>query len=175
MTNNEVLRLGRAKNAVLTFLEKSLYVPKIYLNAQWDSQQLDVLAIDRDGVGDVHAVLLFPSECPKDPDGLVHTLNYRIQPLIERFQQIPAQFKYIGAVDVSPYGGVAMPGVPPAMLEESYAPDGLGRISFLSIDFPTNGEPIVKSLFKPERFRARIAKLADEYVQQHSADWEIRP
>jgi hypothetical protein len=32
----------------------------------------------------------------------------------------------------------------------------------------------VKLDIKPERFRAKIAKLAGDYIQQHEADWEIR-
>jgi len=27
---------------------------------------------------------------------------------------------------------------------------------------------------KPERFRAKIAKLADDYIQQHEPDWQVR-
>jgi len=51
----------------------------------------------------------------------------------------------------------------------------LGRIGFLSVhSLVKNGEPQVRVVFKPERFRAKIAKLADEFVQQHEADWEIR-
>ena len=59
MAINEERQLGRAKNAVLSFLEQRLSIPKIYIDATWDGHHVDVLAINRDGVGDVHAVLLF--------------------------------------------------------------------------------------------------------------------
>ena len=55
----EQLQLGRAKNAILAYLEKTLYVPKIYIDASWDGHTVGLLAIDRDGAGDVHVVTLF--------------------------------------------------------------------------------------------------------------------
>ena len=61
MAMNEERQLGRAKNAVLSFLERGLSVPKIYIDTTWAGRHVDVLAIGRDGVGDVHAVLLFPN------------------------------------------------------------------------------------------------------------------
>jgi hypothetical protein len=39
---------------------------------------------------------------------------------------------------------------------------------------PTDGDPKVDIEVKPERFRASIGKVADEYVAQHEPDWEIR-
>ena len=61
MNDLGVRQLGRAKNAVLGFLEKNLYVPKIFLDATWDGHKVDLLGIDRDGAGDVYAVLFVPS------------------------------------------------------------------------------------------------------------------
>lgn len=174
MTTNHELRVGRAKNAVLDFLEKSLYVPKIYINALWDGSPVDVLAIDRDGAGDVHAVMLFGSDVSSDRDTVAQRLSDAIQPLFAHFEKIPAQYKYLAAVDLTTQGAIALPGVPPDVLEESYSPDGLGRIGFLSVNFVQGTDPVVKSVLKPERFRAKVARLADEYVQQHAADWEIR-
>jgi hypothetical protein len=57
MTINEEQQLGRTKNAILAFLERRISIPKIYIDAIWDGHQVDVLAIDRDGVGDVHAAM----------------------------------------------------------------------------------------------------------------------
>jgi len=59
MIANEQQQIGRAKNAIMFFLERNLIVPKIYVDADWGGHHVDILAIDRDGVGDVHAVLLF--------------------------------------------------------------------------------------------------------------------
>jgi len=174
MAINEERQLGRAKNAVLSFLEQRLSIPKIYIDAEWASTHVDVLAINRDGVGDVHAVLLFALKLPSDDGTIVDYLTQAIEPLIERFHEIPAQYKYIAAVDVSAQGDIVLPGIPHPTTDKSFSPDGVGRIGFLSINFPAGREPQVQVVFKPERFRAAIAKLANEYVQHHEADWEIR-
>jgi hypothetical protein len=171
---NEERQLGRAKNAVLSFLEQRLSIPKIYIDANWDGRHVDVLAINRDGVGDVHAVLLFALNLPSDARTAVEHLTQAIEALIDQFLSMPAQYKYIAAVDVSAQGEIALPGVPHPLVDKSFSPDGIGRIGFLTVNFPAGREPQVLVEFKPERFRAAIAKLADEYVQHHEADWEIR-
>jgi hypothetical protein len=73
-------------------------------------------------------------------------------------------------------GGDALPGLPHPIVEKSFSPDGVGKIGFLAIPFRQGQEQESEAriVFKAERFRAKIAKLADEYVQQHEADWEIR-
>ena len=108
MLNEEKKRLGRAKNAVLGFLKQRLSIPKIYIDAEWGGTAVDVLAINRDGVGDVHAVLLFPNDCSSAQTA--DSMAAAIESVIDRFDQIPAQFKYIGSVDVSPSGGALVPG-----------------------------------------------------------------
>jgi len=44
----------------------------------------------------------------------------------------------------------------------------------LSIEFLPDLDAEAKVVFKPERFRAKIAKLADDYIQQHEPDWQVR-
>lgn len=48
----------RARDAVARFLIRRLTVPRIYFEARWPlaDSPVDVLAIDRDGVGDAHVV-----------------------------------------------------------------------------------------------------------------------
>lgn len=175
-TTEEKQQLGRAKNATLTFLEQRLSVPKIYIDADWDGSHVDVLAIDRDGVGDVHVALLCIRKRFEDQSLNIVDQARNIDELIDRFAGIPAQYKYVAIVDVlrgasaysEPFGLSSL------LLEKSLAPDGIGRIGFLKIEVPFVGDPKVNMEIKPERFRATIAKLADEYVTQHSADWEIR-
>jgi hypothetical protein len=174
MTINEEQQLGRTKNAILAFLERRISIPKIYIDAIWDGHQVDVLAIDRDGVGDVHAVLIFSRNYFSD--GLLNIVHegQSIASLMGRFEAIPAQYKYIAVADLDPGRYRAPFGVADTLLERSFSPDGLGRVGFLTIAAQTEGEPKVTMEIKPERFRAKIAKLADEYVQQHEPDWEIR-
>ncbi len=50
--------LGRAKNAVQDYLIHKLLFPKVYLDAEFNGKKVDVLAIDREGTGDVHAVYI---------------------------------------------------------------------------------------------------------------------
>lgn len=174
MTTNEERQLGRAKNALLPFLERRLSVPKMYIDAVWDGQKVDVLAIDRDGVGDVYAVLLFPLRY--FPDGMLDIVGKAkaIEGVIERFESIPVNYKYGAAIDIDSYHNAATFAVSDSLLERTFSPDGIGRIGFLTVDSDQGEEPQVRVRVKAERFRARVAKLADEYVQQHEADWEIR-
>jgi hypothetical protein len=174
MTTSEEIQMGRAKNAVLSFLEDRLIVPKIYLDADWDGRKVDVLAIERDGVGDVHAVLLFANRYKHDgelDDGHQWEMENK---LLNEFANVPAQYKYIGVVDGQSDRKRVSFLLVTTINDKTFAPDGLGRTGFLQIDVTTDGESQVKVEIKPERFRAKIAKLADEYVQQHEADWEIR-
>jgi hypothetical protein len=173
MAHSEDMQLGRAKNAVLDFLEQSLSIPKIYIDAEWDGHRVDVLAINRDGVGDVHVVLLFPRAYFDDGSFDMVRHAKAIEGLIERFQEIPAQYKYVAAVETKNLNGAPF-GVSAGLMDRSFSPDGIGRVGFITVDAPLEGAPQVKIEVKPERFRAKIAKLADEYVQQHEADWEIR-
>lgn len=172
--NWEARQLGHAKNAILQFLEKKLVVPRMYIDASWSDQSIDVLAVDRDGVGDVHVVKLLPVDVPGESGVAVNYLIEKIDPLLDFLISIPAQYKYIAPVDISLGGRNPFPGLPHSLSDRSFSADGLGRIGFVAIDFITDGEPSARLIAKPERFRAKIAKLADEYVQQHEADWEIR-
>jgi len=174
MEINEERQLGRAKNAVMSFLEHHLSIPKIYIDATWDGHPIDVLAINRDGVGDVHAVLLFTSKYGKNGSLIAGCELEDLGRLIETFSHIPANFKYIGAVGK---GSGRLHG--PLRLVEKYhdaafSSDGIGRIGLLSVDLIGEDDVRVTVETKPERFRAKIAKLADEYIEQHEPDWEIR-
>jgi hypothetical protein len=178
MTTTETnQQLGRSKNAMLTFFERRLSVPKIYVNAQWNGKHVDVIAIDRDGIGDVHVALLF-ARGQGGPDGMASNLVEKFQwdETIEDFKSIPAQFKYACPTDfespktIEPSGSI----LPTDFLKRALASDGLGRIGLAHIAVPVLDDPSVELLIKPERFRAVVGKSADEYVAQHSADWEIR-
>jgi hypothetical protein len=188
MITAEERQLGRAKNAVMFYLERNLIVPKIYVDADWGGHQVDILAIDRDGVGEVHAVMLFP--CTYKEDGILDRVAYGLglNALTDRLAGVPANYKYIAAIEVkvrkfdreaniSEVVDVAtlVEMGTESFGEKSFSADGMGRIGILSVR-PSGNDGEVKATLetKPERFRAKIAKLADEYVQQHEADWEIR-
>jgi hypothetical protein len=174
MTTNVQQQLGRAKNALLSFLEHRLYIPKIYLDADWDGHRLDVLAIDRDGTGDVHAVLLFPLEVTAD---LQQTLATRLEhetARVAEFAEIPAQYKYIACALI---GSGFMEGLVDRnyrAVDDLLAEDGIGRIGLVTVERFERPEPHVTLDVRPERFRAKVAKLADSYIEKHEADWQIR-
>lgn len=174
MTTNEQRQLGRAKNALLAYFERRISVPKIYIDADWDGHPIDVLAIDRDGVGDVHAVLLFTRTYFNDGQLNLVDEAEAIDGLIDRFQGIQAQFKYVAVVEPDISHSVAPFGLSQILIDKSFSPTGIGRIGFILIDSPLEGEPRVNVQIKPERFRAKIAKLADDYIQQHEPDWQVR-
>lgn len=187
MIVNDQQQLGRAKNAVMFFLERNLIVPKIFVDARWEEQQVDILAIDRDGIGDVHAVLLFQSRFNESNSSL-DDAHYAqaIDLLLNKLSTIQANYKYIGVIGsfyeypaLEPHVTLKLKSrylIPnaPEIMAKSFSPDGLGRVGLLAINRSQGDEAEVRLDLKPERFRAKIAKLADEYVQQHEADWEIR-
>jgi len=175
MSTDERKELGRGKNVVLEFFERKLHVPKIYLDAAWDGDQIDVLAIDRSGVGDVHAVLLFPRPYTTDGRLDLESQESRIDHLITRLKSVTAHFKYIAAVETQRQADWrAIFRISNSQTERIFAPDFVGRIGLLHIDAPEDGEPRTEVVLRPERFRAKVSALADDFVMQHTPDWEIR-
>lgn len=166
---NEQIVIGRAKNAMLSFFEQRLSVPKIYLDADWDGQKVDVLAIDRDGIGDVSvAIVIEVVEAAKQP-----------LELIARLRSIPAHFKYLVVVADD---FTALDTEDDRKLEHEaskspiwFAEDGVGRIGSVRIDF--RGErPTIAVSISAERFRSNqhIYDLADAFASSHTADFEVR-
>lgn len=174
MAINEQTQMGRAKNAILSLLERRLSVPKIYFDAEWADAHIAVLAIDRDGVGDVHVVLMFARSAFADPLPDPDRTAKEIDALLDRLMSIPAQYKYIAAVDITEFGVLYPLEISEHIEDRSFSSDGLGRVGFLAVVAPRDQEPKASVVVKPERFRAVVGSLADEYIQHHTADWEIR-
>ncbi len=174
MMKIEQRQLGRAKNSLLTFFEKKLAVPRIYLDTIWERSNIDVLSIDRDGVGDVHVALLLSR--PYFPNGELDIISQaqEIEVLLERLEHISANWKYIVAVDANPQRRSAALRLSDILSERTFASDGIGRVGMLLVDFLIDEEAQTRIVIKAERFRAKVGEIADKYVQQHSADWEIR-
>jgi len=161
--------LGRAKNAVQEYLIRKLLVPKIYLEAEWGGARVDVLAVDRAGVGDVH---------------VVEIENYLSQPFrgyagipdertIRELTQIPGHYKYVALATDSPECREFNPNA--AVGLRVLAPDGVGRVGLLVVDF-SGPNVLVEEKLKPERFRSskEVINLADQFVAGHTANWEVR-
>ena len=165
---------GRAQNAVQSFLIRSLLIPKVYLNVDWYGQSMDVLAIDRAGTGDIHGVRLVPWEPGKrDNNGYSSFLGKAASNAIQEFSDLPIHFRYLAIVCIE---ANKQQWIPSREIEDqSLAPDGVGRVGFLYVNVAEK-DPNVKVLLKPERFRSskHIVELADRFVAEHTANWEVR-
>src|SRR5208283_3077906 len=166
----ELQQRGRAMNAVQEFLVRKLLFPKVYLDADWNGNKVDVLAIVRAGVGDVHAVKLVPwvQGQADDIPGWYLSMERSVQEPMREFSMFPSHFRYLMIVCTEPNRNPWIPG--PATRTTSLAPDGVGRIGILYLDV-TEGDPSVQILLKAERFRSskELVELADRFVAEHTA------
>jgi hypothetical protein len=162
-------------NAVQEFLVHKLLFPKVYLDADWNANKVDVLAIDRAGVGDVHAVRLVPVEPIGEPDWqyLVTKAAILVNGQIESICLLLAQFRYIALIGFS--SGLERFYPNAELSRRMLAKDGVGRIGILHVDL-TEDDPSVRVILKAERFRSskEIVELSDRFVAEHTANWEYR-
>jgi hypothetical protein len=170
-------QLGRAMNAVQEFLVHKLLFPKVYLDADWNGSKLDVLAIDRGGVGDVYAVHIVPVEPDREPDCdwqfMVTKATILVNEEIELLGTLPAQFRYVALTGFS--SGLERFYPSAELIRRLLAKDGVGRIGILQVDL-TEDDPTVRVILKAERFRSskEMVELADRFVAEHTANWEFR-
>ncbi len=159
---------GRVVNAVAEILRKKLLVPNIYLETHSHSLAVDVLAVDRAGAGDLHAVSIklendFKMERgkkPADPKAL-NELNRewrahfrkRIGEVRGRLMSLPAHYRYL-AIEKESCDSVM------GELGDLYSPDGIGRIGIISINDQGEEPPSAEIVIAPERFRVDGAKLS---------------
>jgi hypothetical protein len=166
--------LGRAKNSVQSFLIRKLLIPKVYLDVDWNGWKVDVLAIDRAGSGDVHAVKLVPWESGlRDNHGYSAFLEKAVAAEVSNFAEFPGHFRYLAIVCSEPNKQLWIPSR--GIKNQSLAADGVGRLGILYVDV-TEEDSEVDVLLKPERFRSskEIIELTDQYVAEHTANWEVR-
>ncbi len=160
--------LGRAKNAVQDYLIHKLLFPKIYLDTEFNGVRVDVLAIDRAGVGDVHAVNIVYQGADVENALEVVAANIGTPPA-----KIVPHFIYAAVVNDGPGARGFVPSE--QLVQKSLAEDGVGRMGILHVDL-TEDDPQVRVILKAERFRSskEIIELADRYVAEHTANWEVR-
>ena len=131
--------------------------------------RVDVLAIDRAGSGDVHAVkIVYQGSDPENALEFV-VANIVIPPPPAN---ILPHFIYAAVVD----NGLAASKYVPSeqIVKKLLAEDGVGRIGILYVD-RTEDDPSVKTILKAERIRSSkgIVELAHQYVATHTANWEV--
>jgi hypothetical protein len=161
--------LGKAKNALQDFLIHKLLIPKVYLDAEWNGALVDVLAIDRAGVGDVHAVWMILD----DQKG--EEVIWRVLDFVRRFQSFSSHYRYVAVVCGPPSLRKAHEVVEESAIREALAEDGVGRVGILHVDLSEDNPP-VKVILKAERYRSskEIVELADRFVAEHTPNWEVR-
>ena len=160
--------VGRAKNVVQDYLIHKLLFPKIYLDTEFNGIKVDVLAIDRAGAGDVHAVNIVYQGTDVESALEVVAANVGTPPA-----KIVPHFIYAAVVNNGPGASRFVPS--DQIIQKSLAEDGVGRMGILYVDL-TEDDPEVRVLLKAERFRSskEIVELADRYVAEHLPNWEFR-
>ena|SRR5208283_4985662 len=159
---------GRAVNAVAEGLRKKLLVPNIYLEPHSHPLAVDVLAVDRAGAGDLHAVLIKlgndfrmgRSKKPADVKAL-NKLNKawqlhfrkRTREIRGQLMSLPVHYRYL-AIEKDSWDSVI------GELGDLYSPDGIGRIGIISITDRGVEPPSADIVIAPERFRVDAAKLS---------------
>lgn len=164
--------LGRAKNAVQDYLIHKLLFPKVYLDAEFNGKNVDVLAIDREGTGDVHAVYIVYHGT--DVENALETVLANIATPPPQARILP-HFLYAAVVNNGAGDSKYAPSE--EINKKSLAEDGVGRMGILYVDLSEDDPKFrVRVLLKAERFRStkEIVELADRYVAEHQANWELR-
>lgn len=181
-------REGRAINAVAELLRRTLSVPNIYLNPPASVIKADVLAVDRGGAGDLHAVEieLAPIVDPlkgqrrkqskaKEFDAQsTGYLEYRetIAGIHRRLMSMPAHYRYLAIPEDSyevAFNTLVQHGL--------FRADGIGRLGIIVIAEKTEGPPTARMDMAPERFRVDAAKLGvieSNLLAKSRPDIEVR-
>lgn len=170
-------REGRAINAVAELLRRRLSVPNIYLEPPSTLISADILAVDRGGAGDLHAVeieflenLNVPTNRSTNPSEKLpdtRTTRERLHLALQRrnrpkniasthsrLMSLPAHFRYL-----------AVSAMNLDMLQADlsqlglYAQDGIGRLGIITITEKGTDSPVAEVAVAPERFRVDPAKL----------------
>jgi hypothetical protein len=163
-------REGRAVNAVAELLRRTLSVPNIYLEPPASLIPADILAVDRGGAGDLHAVEIklldkapppvSQSRTQPSPKEKFISLSRErahremVKGVHSQLMSMPAHFRYL-AISSSSFdalqGDLSQLGL--------YAKDGIGRLGIITIVENGAASPIAEIAVTPERFRVDPAKL----------------
>lgn len=182
-------REGRAINAVAELLRRTLSVPNIYLEPPSSLIAADVLAVDRGGAGDLHAVQiklepnLNPSENgPKKPsspkeltalkDAWHAKFDQKIQGIHRQLMAMSAHYRYL-AIPVESLP-LALGALGPLGL---FPQDGIGRLGIIAIKDMGEQSPKAEIEIAPERFRMDSTKLKaieNRLLAKSRPDIEVR-
>jgi hypothetical protein len=182
-------REGRAINAVAELLRRTLSVPNIYLEPPPSLIAAEVLAVDRGGAGDLHAVEiklerdLNPFEGQRQKQSNPRELNelyakfnakYRqkLQGIHRQVMSMPVHYRYL-AIPVESFdlafGELAHFGLFPE--------DGIGRLGVITIRDKGDEPPVAEMAVVAERFRvdpARLKTIETRLLAKSRPDIEVR-
>ncbi|MGO9936926.1 MAG: hypothetical protein ACLPH3_04585 [Terracidiphilus sp.] len=182
-------REGRAINAVAELLRRKLSVPNIYLEPPASLVSADVLAVDRGGAGDLHAVEIklmeivpvpvSQSEKQQAPKGRFIALSRErarretVKSVHRQVMSMPSHFRYLavsaGSLDAW-HSELLDLGL--------YAEDGIGRLGLIAVsEGGSTNSPIANLVVAPERFRVDPAKLnaiETKLLAKNRPDIEVR-
>src|ERR1700679_2106144 len=164
---------GRAVNAVAELLCRHLSVPEIYLEPRiLGIASTDVLAVDRAGSGDLHAV---------EVKAITEFLSRsQLKSLLTQVKSIPFHFKYLALPSYA--SNLSDPHLRFAEYPELFDESGLGRVGIISFDpkilqaSTVIDESSVVLTVRPERFRVRSEKLAaiERFLVKAKPDISVR-
>lgn len=163
-------REGRAINAVAELLRHRLSVPNIYIEPPNSVISADILAVDRGGAGDLHAVELKLAdgtsfrESQNDPSSGAKGLfaaatrkrlwQEKLKTLHHQLMAMPAHFRYL-AVPEESFNDFS------AAFDQIglFSEDGIGRLGIITVMQKGNQTPSAAVAVTPERFRVDGAKV----------------
>lgn len=160
---------GRAINAVADLLRKTLSVPNIYIEPRHPYIFADVLAVDRAGAGDLHAVEIRieddlkstgttrkpanTREANEQNVAWLERFRKRLQEIRSHVVSLAAHFKYLAV------SRDTLDMVMGELGSGLYPDDGIGRIGIIAVTYRGNEPPVAEIVIAPERFRVQSAKL----------------
>ena len=156
-TNHRRLEL-RGRDAVADLFERRLSLPEVYFEARWSGEPedaVDVIAIDRAGVGDVHVVEI---EGSPEPD---------VAAIRQLIAVSNAHFRWLAFF---PKGDVAAE--LPAWRGDLFPDDEMGRVGLIGIERTANDDLAARILVKAERFRGPPRAARSAFRESNEPDLE---
>ena len=171
---------GRAVNAVAELLRKKLTVPNIYLEPHSSDIATDVLAVDRAGSGDLHAVEIKlrvgeDFRTPEDSNQMIAAWMKLIRETMKNthshLMSFPAHYRYLAI----PHDSLSL--LIGEIGPHLYSRDGIGRIGIIAITDRGEEAPVAELAIAPERFRVDSVKLRNiekKLLEKVRPDIEVR-
>jgi hypothetical protein len=155
-------RHGRAMNAVAEYFRSKLSVPNIYFDPKPATPQIDLLAVDRAGSGDLHGAEI------KIPNNFASSLP-TLQAYVVRLGTWPTHYRYL-ALPSTPQLVALLPRL------KLFSSDGIGRVGILLVSEPELGLPRVELAVQPERYRVHATTMQkiDKFLARSRPDIEVR-